>query len=77
MEVYKFFYLLSLQRYKGSDVNDLGAYADMTDAYDVNGVMTSCGDGDVDMADLGIFSDYYLTSKKYNLEDGWILEEKE
>jgi len=45
-----------------ADPNDLGAWAD----YDL--------DGDVDVNDLSIFTDYYLTSKKYHLEDGWIIE---
>ena len=45
---------------KGSDVNDLGAYADLTDAYDVNGVMTSYGDGAVDYKDLSLFVDEWL-----------------
>jgi len=48
-----------------ADPIDLGAQAD----YDL--------DGKVDMNDLSIFSDYYLTSKTYHLEDGWILEEKD
>lgn len=45
-----------------ADVDDPGAWAD----YNL--------DGDVDVNDLDIFSDYYLTSRKYHLEDGWIVE---
>jgi len=48
-----------------ADPNDVGAWAD----YDL--------DGNVDVNDLSIFTDYYLTSKTYHLEDGWILEEKD
>lgn len=45
-----------------ADPNDIGAWAD----YDL--------DGDVDANDLSIFTNYYLTGKKYHLEDGWIME---
>ena len=45
---------------KGSDVNDLGAYADMSDEHDPNGVMTSYGNGSVDNNDLAIFQSEYL-----------------
>jgi len=45
-----------------ADPNDKGAQADLN------------LDDRVDTNDLSIFSDYWLTSKKYHLEDGWIIE---
>lgn len=44
----------------GAEVNDFGAYADMTDTYDANNVMVSYGDGVVDYNDLGAFYDEWL-----------------
>jgi len=56
MKAYKFFYLLSLQRYKGVDFNDIGAYADINRS------------GGVDFDDLDIFKTYFKFPGDLNLD---------
>lgn len=48
---------------KGSDPNSLNDYADIQNTYDINGVMTSYGDGKVDNADLSEFVVEWLWNK--------------
>jgi hypothetical protein len=53
---------------KGSDPNNLGDYADISDIYDKNGNLVSYGDGVVDNNDLAIFKTYFKFPGDLNLD---------